>query len=113
MDAYAPITGSHVRRPTVNGTRGPSTSRRPATSARTRRVSAVWSRSASAAATRDAARGARRLVCHFWWHPHDFGRHLNENLAVLAQLLTCFRDLRERTAWRASRWDEVSDRTYA
>jgi len=114
MDAYAPITGSHVRRPTVNGTRGPvdvAATRylRPYTP-RLRGLEPLRLRRLR----REMQRAARDgLVCHFWWHPHDFGRHLNENLAVLAQLLTCFRDLRERVGMESLTMDEVSDRTYA
>lgn len=34
---------------------------------------------------RRAARGGR--VFHLWWHPHNFGVHLDENLAVLRRVL--------------------------
>jgi hypothetical protein len=36
-------------------------------------------------AMRHAAR--RGEVFHLWWHPHNFGRHLGENMAVLEHLL--------------------------
>lgn len=40
---------------------------------------------------------ARKGQCyHLWWHPHNFGRNLRENLAVLEQLLAHHRRLRER-----------------
>jgi len=33
---------------------------------------------------------------HLWWHPHNFGTRLKENLAVLEALLRHHRDLRDR-----------------
>lgn len=33
---------------------------------------------------------------HLWWHPHNFGVNLKENLAILEQLLRYHADLRER-----------------
>ena len=114
IDAYAPITGSHVRRPGANGTRAPvdvAATRylRPYTP-RLRHLEPLRLRRLR----REMQRAARDgLVCHFWWHPHDFGRHLNENLAVLARLLTCFRDLRERAGMESLTMGEVSDRMHA
>ena len=37
----------------------------------------------------------RGEVYHLWWHPHDFGVHLDENLAVLERILGCFARLRD------------------
>jgi hypothetical protein len=36
------------------------------------------------------------LVYHLWWHPHDFGLCLAENMAVLRTILCEFRTLQER-----------------
>lgn len=33
-------------------------------------------------------------VVHLWWHPHDFGRHVDENMAVLRRILAAFARLR-------------------
>jgi hypothetical protein len=33
---------------------------------------------------------------HLWWHPHNFGLNLRENLAFLEELLRHHRNLRER-----------------
>jgi len=42
-------------------------------------------------------RAARRGECfHLWWHPHNFGTRLKENLGVLEALLAHHRVLRER-----------------
>lgn len=40
---------------------------------------------------------ARRGECfHLWWHPHNFGRNLRENLVVLEELFDEFERLRAR-----------------
>lgn len=38
-----------------------------------------------------AARTGR--ICHLWWHPHNFGKNLEGNLAMLESLLQHFRIL--------------------
>ena len=35
------------------------------------------------------------LVYHLWWHPHNFGAYLEQNLASLRKILDCFRIMRE------------------
>lgn len=34
---------------------------------------------------------------HLWWHPHNFGADLRENLAFLEKVLSHYRSLRDRT----------------
>ena len=43
------------------------------------------------AAMRRAAR--RKEIVHLWWHPHNFGTHLQENLAFLEGILRTYRSL--------------------
>jgi len=38
----------------------------------------------------------RGLVYHLWWHPHNFGTHLQQNLSLLRRILDHFRNMRER-----------------
>jgi hypothetical protein len=45
-------------------------------------------------ATESAARAGR--VVHVWWHPHNFGVNLDENVARLRALLATFAGCRER-----------------
>ncbi len=33
---------------------------------------------------------------HLWWHPHNFGLHLEQNLAALSRVLDAFADLQRR-----------------
>ncbi len=44
-----------------------------------------------------AAAAERGRLYHLWWHPHNFGRHLDQNLGVLRHILEQFAKLRERT----------------
>ncbi|MFZ5965229.1 polysaccharide deacetylase family protein [Thalassococcus sp. BH17M4-6] len=40
---------------------------------------------------------AQRGGCyHLWWHPHNFGRNMAENLAQLDRVLACFKRCRDR-----------------
>lgn len=50
-------------------------------------------------AMRNAAH--QQKIVHFWWHPHDFGKYLIENLQMLDELLDLFIDLRERYGMRS------------
>jgi hypothetical protein len=36
------------------------------------------------------------LVYHLWWHPHNFGTHLEKNIGMLRRILDHFQGLRER-----------------
>jgi peptidoglycan/xylan/chitin deacetylase (PgdA/CDA1 family) len=38
----------------------------------------------------------RGLVYHLWWHPHNFGAHLEQNMNLLRRILDYFRIMRER-----------------
>jgi len=57
---------------------------------------------------RHAARSGRTF--HLWWHPHDFGLHLQQNLANLREILTCFAALRERYAMESVGMAEAAER---
>jgi hypothetical protein len=36
-----------------------------------------------------------RTIYHLWWHPHNFGRDLPENLRFLRRVLECYRECRQ------------------
>jgi peptidoglycan/xylan/chitin deacetylase (PgdA/CDA1 family) len=45
----------------------------------------------------DLSYAARRgLTYHLWWHPHNFGAYLAENIGMLRRILDQFHGLRER-----------------
>src|SRR6185295_6210891 len=95
-DAYAPLTGMHSRRdggtPALPVDVPGSRYLRPYTPA-LRSLEPLRLRRITAGLEHAAATGA---VFHLWWHPHDFGLHLHENLAFLRRILGCFARLRER-----------------
>lgn len=96
LDAYLPLTGSHARPRPAAGAPAPvdvpaSRYLRPYAPAlragerlRRRRITADMRRAAEDG-----------LLFHLWWHPHDFGRNLRENLAGLEEILAEHRRLRE------------------
>jgi peptidoglycan/xylan/chitin deacetylase (PgdA/CDA1 family) len=111
LDAYVPLTGSHarpIRRPSGETPVDVAASRylrpyapllRHLEPARLRRIAA------------DMRRAAREgLLFHLWWHPHDFGRHVPENLAVLRRILACFRRLQDRYGMESLTMAEAGDR---
>ena len=56
---------------------------------------------------RDAAR--RRRIVHVWWHPHNFGTHLAQNLGELRALLDVFAECREREGMRSLSMEGAAD----
>jgi peptidoglycan/xylan/chitin deacetylase (PgdA/CDA1 family) len=59
----------------------------------------------------DAMSGAARSGAsfHLWWHPHNFGANLEENLALLTRILRHHAGLRERYGVRSTTMqDEAS-----
>lgn len=58
-----------------------------------------------------AAREGR--VYHLWWHPHNFGIHLDENLKVLGQIIDAFDRCRQRDGMESLTMAEAADRARA
>lgn len=56
---------------------------------------------------REAA--TRREIFHLWWHPHNFGVHLEQNLVFLREILDAFASYRERGALRSLSMAGVAD----
>lgn len=55
-----------------------------------------------------AARNGRTF--HLWWHPHNFGVNLEQNLAFLRQILSCFEEFRRRYGMESLNMGEVAAR---
>lgn len=52
---------------------------------------------------------ARTDQCfHLWWHPHNFGVHLRENMAVLEALLDEFDSLRRRHRFESTSMGDLA-----
>lgn len=106
-DAYVSLTGPHTaRRPD----RAPSsgTGLGPVNVPASRYLRPFWPRlspleplrlSRMLAQMRHAA--ATGGIFHLWWHPHDFGRDLDANIAVLDKILSVFRQLRDSTGMQS------------
>jgi peptidoglycan/xylan/chitin deacetylase (PgdA/CDA1 family) len=62
-------------------------------------------------AIRDAA--ATNRIFHLWWHPHNFGRDLETNLAALESILHEVSLLRERFGFESLSMAEAADRVMA
>jgi peptidoglycan/xylan/chitin deacetylase (PgdA/CDA1 family) len=45
---------------------------------------------------------------HLWWHPHNFGTHQKENLAVLKKILIHFSELKQRHNMLSLGMEEVA-----
>lgn len=52
-----------------------------------------------------AADGA---IYHLWWHPHNFGAHLEDNLAMLQRILDLFRELALEHGMQANTMGEIA-----
>jgi peptidoglycan/xylan/chitin deacetylase (PgdA/CDA1 family) len=59
-------------------------------------------------ALREAAR--RRRLFHLWWHPHNFGANVEQNLAFLRELLDEFARCRETYGMESMTMAEVARR---
>ncbi|MDQ4131273.1 MAG: polysaccharide deacetylase family protein [Actinomycetota bacterium] len=60
----------------------------------------------------DEAAASSRIF-HLWWHPHNFGIHLEENLRFLERVLTHFARLRDDGRLRSMTMGEVAARAKA
>ena len=47
-------------------------------------------------------------IFHLWWHPHNFGRNLTENIGFLKAILDHFAQARESHGMRSSRMDDFA-----
>jgi len=94
VDSYLDLSGDHATVPTA--LLGSEIVNIPASRylrpyARSlRHLEGLRQRRITSAMLRAAAHG---LVYHLWWHPHNFGRNLEQNLAILRRILEHYRRL--------------------
>ncbi len=48
------------------------------------------------------------LTYHLWWHPHNFGINLEENLAFLEKILKHYQKLSEEYAFRSVSMNQLA-----
>ncbi len=95
IDQYIPLFGSHtasarevtgvVNVPASMFLRPYSTALRVFEPVRRARLKAAMTAAAKAGG-----------IFHLWWHPHNFGKNVDDNIRTLAELLAHFDTLRER-----------------
>jgi peptidoglycan/xylan/chitin deacetylase (PgdA/CDA1 family) len=54
-----------------------------------------------------AAAKAKKIF-HLWWHPHNFGNHLKQNLAFLEKILSHYKTLHQSTGFVSMTMEEAS-----
>jgi peptidoglycan/xylan/chitin deacetylase (PgdA/CDA1 family) len=109
-DAYAPLSGPRAT-DWPHGSDGlvdirASAFLRPYT-ARLRHLDRVRLRRIIGEMRHAAERGS---VYHLWWHPHNFGRNLKENMKFLGAVFDAFADVRRAHAMESLTMDEVAAR---
>ena len=114
LDAYLPLTGHHVyphvhRVAEEQGICDIPASRflRPY-SPQLRALEPLRLRRIRSSMTYAARRGG---LYHLWWHPHNFGAHTAENLAMLARILEHFVRLRKQYGMESLSMGEAAERT--
>lgn len=55
------------------------------------------------------AAARRGLMYHLWWHPHNFGDHLDENFAMLDHVIATFHKLRDEHGFRSLTMAQAAD----
>ncbi len=53
------------------------------------------------------AAARKKAVYHLWWHPHNFGKNLKENFAVLNKILDHYARLQEKYGMRSLNMAEI------
>lgn len=71
---------------------------RPLDSQRVRRVARLMERAAES-----------REIVHLYWHPHNFGAQLEENISILRAILEAFARHRDRHGMRSLSMGDVAD----
>ena len=52
------------------------------------------------------------LVYHLWWHPHNFGKHLEKNIGMLRRILDHFQKLRKDYGMQSKNMAEITLKIY-
>lgn len=49
----------------------------------------------------------RGEIYHLWWHPHNFGANMKENLSELETVLKCFRECSKKYGMKSYTMSEL------
>lgn len=109
LDSYVALTGDHLTTPTAVVEDGfiniPSSRFLRPFDVRLRHLERLKRRRITRALTHAARTGT---IYHLWWHPHNFGRDLDENLATLRAILEHFRQLAAGHGMRSLTMSELA-----
>jgi hypothetical protein len=47
---------------------------------------------------------------HIWWHPHNFGKNVDQNISTLREILVYYKELHEKYGMISQNMAELSDR---
>lgn len=51
-----------------------------------------------------------REVYHLWWHPHNFGANMEENMAFLEKVLACYEECHRKYGMGSYTMDELAEK---
>jgi hypothetical protein len=100
-DTWLPLTGQHVAQPVLSHgmVNIPASLFLRPYSPKLAALESLKLRRIRESLTHAARTGG---VCHLWWHPHNFGLHLERNLFNLESLLQHFDQLRHKLGMRSA-----------
>lgn len=109
LDSYLPLTGAHTYPLGAAGTKPPYNLRASAFLRPYRPGAPLLERLRLLRIKRCMTRAAKKgEVFHLWWHPHNLGAHLEENLAGLRCLLEHYQKLAQRYGMRSLSMSEAA-----
>jgi hypothetical protein len=56
------------------------------------------------------AAARKGAIYHLWWHPHNFGRDMENNFEILGKLIAHYNSLREKYGMETLTMGEVAER---
>lgn len=109
VDSYLDLTGAHGSWPgaTEEGLWNIASSRFLRPYAREAALADPLKLNRIASAMRACAKAGE--IYHLWWHPHNFGADVAENIAFLDSILAAFARLREEFGFAAMSMGELAD----
>ena len=110
VDTYLPLSGANLADPVREAgiTNIPSSRLLRAYNRKLRRLERLRLGRITGAMTKAARAGS---VFHLWWHPHNFGADVDENIGFLSRVLDHYGTLRDRYGMRSATMSEAAAAT--
>jgi hypothetical protein len=109
MDFYFPVNGHRLVEPSeMNGMVNIPAScfLRPFS----RKLSFMEGRRLARMKAEMTAAAKNKKIYHLWWHPHNFGRDMENNFEILGKLIAHYNSLREKYGMETLTMGEVAER---